>query len=214
MVQILPAVLSKTEEQYRQDIERLESCESLKNGWVHIDFADNEFVPNQTVGAEVISKYPTDLKKEAHLMVSHPMDWIDKLVEVGFERIIFHIESKDDAQKVIAYIKSKDLEVGLAIRMDTPLEELEKYKDKLDIILIMSIIPGFQGQSFIPKSLDRIKKLKARNWPCALAVDGAVRDENAKELIEAGIDHLSVGSFLLKGDIEENLEKLWEAING
>lgn len=213
MVQILPAVLGKTQEQYIDDMSRLSKCEALKDGWVHIDFADGEFVPNETVGVDVVSKVPTDFKKEAHLMVSHPKEWIDKLIEAGFERIIFHIESKDDASEVIAYIKSKRVEVGVAIKMDTPLFELETLVDKLDVILVMAIEPGFQGQPFIPESLDRIREIKSKGWQIKVAVDGSVRDENAKELVSAGVDNLISGSFILNGDIDENVERLWEAIN-
>lgn len=214
MVQILPAVLGKTEEQYKADINKLSACEALKGNWVHIDFADNKFVPNETIGPEESSKISTTFQKEAHLMVAHPKEWVDKLVEAGFKRIIFHIEAEDDIKKVIDYIRSKGLEVGLAIKMDTPLEKLEPFVDKIDVVMVMSIIPGFQGQPFILESLERIRQIKSKGWKVKVAVDGSVRDENAKQLVEAGIDYLTVGSFLLKGDIDENLERLWEIING
>lgn len=214
MVQIIPAVLSETEEQYVSDIRKVANCESLTNGWVHIDFADNNFVPNQTIGPDIVVKHTVAFKKEAHLMVSHPLDWIDKLVEAGFDRIIFHVESKDDSEKVIDYIKSKRLQVGLAIKMDTPIEKLHPFVDKIEVVLVMSIVPGFQGQPFITESLDRIREIKSKGWSILLGVDGAVNDENAKQLVEAGVEHLTVGSYLLKGEIEENLEKLWEVIRG
>lgn len=212
MVQILPAVLSKTEQQYVDDVQRLSACEDLKNGWVHFDFADNIFVPNETIKPAVFKKIPNNFHKEAHLMVVHPKEWIDQLKDAGFERVIFHIESQDDIDEVIDDIKDKGTEAGLAIKMDTPLEKLEPFVNKIDVIMVMSIIPGFQGQPFILKSLDRIRQIKSKAWPVKVAVDGSVRDENAKQLVEAGVDHLTVGSFLLKGDIAENLEKLWEAI--
>jgi ribulose-phosphate 3-epimerase len=214
MVQIIPAVLSKTEEEFIFNIERLSRCESLKNGWIHIDFADNEFVPNQTIVPGNVARVHLDFKKEAHLMVSHPIRWVDELVGAGFKRIIFHIESGDDVDKVLDYIKEKGLEAGLAIKMDTAIEKLEEYKEKLDVLLVMSIEPGFQGQPFIAESFNRIRELKSKNWPSIIAVDGSVKDENAKQLVEAGIDNLVVGSYLLKGDIEENLERIWEVLHG
>lgn len=214
MVQILPAVLGKTEEQYRDDMDRLSKCEALEDGWVHIDFADGEFVPNKTVGVGIISKVSTNFKKEAHLMVSHPKDWTDKLMEASFERIIFHIESKDDASELVDYIKGKGVEVGVAIKMDTAVSKLEPLVDRLDVVLIMAIVPGFQGQPFIPESIDRIKEIKAKGWPIKIAVDGSVRDENAKALVAAGVDNLISGSYILKGDIDENVERLWEEIHG
>ncbi|MEK7616650.1 MAG: ribulose-phosphate 3-epimerase [Patescibacteria group bacterium] len=213
MLQIIPAVLGKTEEQYRDYMNRLSKCEALKDGWVHIDFADAEFVPNETVGVDVVAKVPTNFKKEAHLMVSHPKDWVDKLVDAGFERIIFHIESKDDASKVVDYIKSKGIEVGVAIKMDTSLEVLESLVDRIDVVLVMAIVPGFQGQPFIPESLDRIREIRSKNWPIKVAVDGSVQDINAKALVDAGVNNLISGSYILKGDIDENVERLWEVIN-
>jgi len=213
MVQIIPAVLSRTEQQYVSDTNKLSSCEALKGNWVHIDFADNKFVQNKTIGPEIVGKFPTNFRKEAHLMVSNPKDWIDKLVDAGFERIIFHIESLDDTNRVIDYIKSKGLEVGLAIKMDTPLDYLKPYIEKIDLVLVMSIAPGFQGQPFIPQSLDRIREIKSK-WGVKIGVDGSVKDENAKFFIDTGADNLIVGSFLLKGDINENVERLWEAMYG
>lgn len=214
MVQIIPAVLETSEDKYQQTIERLNNCEALTDGFVHIDFADNQFVPNQTVGPEIISKYPTSLKKEAHLMVSHPKQWIDKLIEAGFERIIFHFESEDDPDQVINDIKSKDKEVGIAINIETPIEKLTPYADKIEVVLVMTIVPGFQGQPFILEALDKVKDIKSRNWNIRVGVDGAVRDTNIKDIIDSGVDFVTAGSFLLKGDIDENLERIWEITQG
>lgn len=213
MVQIIPAVLATTEEKYQSDINKLNSSPSLSEGFVHIDFADNEFVQNQTISPEVIQKFPTNLRKEAHLMVVHPKDWIDQLKAVGFERIIFHLESEDDILLVIENIRSKGLEVGLAINKETALEKLEPFVEKIDLVLVMSIIPGFQGQPFIPQTLDKVRQIKSNNWPVKVGVDGAVRNSNIKEIVESGVDFITVGSYLLKGDVEENLEMLWEVLS-
>lgn len=214
MVQIIPAVLATSEEQYKQDLQKLSACEALKDGWVHIDFADNKFVQNQTVGTKTIEKYPTEFKKEAHLMVAHPKDWVDGLVKAGFERIVFHIESEDEANEVIDYIKSKGLEAGLAINNETAIEKLTPFIDKIDVVLVMTIVPGFQGQPFIPEALDKVRRIKANNWPVRVGVDGHVNNENAKEILDAGVDFMVVGSYLLKGNIDENLEIIWEELNG
>lgn len=213
MVQILPAILDTEEESFKNHIIQLNQATSFKEGWVHIDFMDNKFVPNKSISPLVIAKYPIKLKKEAHLMVSHPKDLIDQLVKTGFKRIVFHIESKDDTNEVIDKIKSKGLEVGLAINMDTPMEKLQEFVSKIDVILIMSIVPGFQGQPFIKESLDRVREIKSKNWPVKIGVDGAVRDNNIKQIVEAGVDYVTVGSFLLKGRLDKNLKKLWEALS-
>ena len=213
MVQIIPAVLAKTEQDYQNNINKLNQSESLSGGWVHIDFADNKFVQNTTIEPSIIQKYPNNFRKEAHLMVNHPKDWIDQLKEAGFERIIFHLESEDDILLVIEDIKNKGLEAGLAINKETALEKLEPFLDKIDLVLVMSIVPGFQGQPFIPQTLDKVRQIKSNNWSVKVGVDGAVRDTNIKEIVESGVDFVTVGSYLLKGDVEENLEMLREVLN-
>lgn len=214
MVQIIPAILATSEEQYKEDLYKLSSCGALKDNWVHIDFADNKFVQNQTVGPETISKFPTNFRKEAHLMVSHPREWINECVEAGFERIIFHIEAEDSTEECIEYIKGKGLEVGLVVNKETTVEKLQPFVGKIDVILIMTIVAGFQGQPFIPEMLEKVRIVKNNNWYVKVGVDGAVKDENAKQIVTSGVDFMIVGSFLLKGETDENLERLWEKING
>lgn len=212
MTQIVPAILDKTLEDLKTHIEQLKNSHSFKEGWVHIDFADNKFVPNKTLGVEEVSRVNTALKKEAHLMVEHPLDWIKELKEAGFDRVVFHFECKDDKDDVIKAIKETGMEAGIAINPATSIELLEQYKDKIDQVLIMGITPGFQGQTFIPDTIGKIGVLKSKGWPIKISVDGAVKDENAKQLVDSGVDQLVSGSFLLKGDIDENVEKIWEAL--
>lgn len=212
MIQIVPAILDKTPQDFKKHVAQLKYSASFKEGWVHIDFADNEFVQNQTIGIDIVSQTEINLNKEAHLMVAHPLQWIDKLEDAEFKRVIFHFESKDDVLECINKIKGSGMEVGIALNIDTPIEKLEPFKDKIDLALIMAVVPGFQGQPFLPEVFDKIKNLKEKNWPVKISVDGAVRDTNTKQLIEAGVDQLTIGSYLLKGDIDENLENLWETI--
>ncbi|MBI2018429.1 ribulose-phosphate 3-epimerase [Candidatus Daviesbacteria bacterium] len=212
MVQIIPAILSTSEDDYARDVSRYQKSSFFQEGWVHIDFMDNIFVPNKSIEPPVIAKHPINLHKEAHPMVLHPLQWVDSLVKVGFERIIFHIEAADTSE-CIEYIKSQGLEVGLAINNKTPMEKLTPFIAKIDVVLVMSIIPGFQGQPFIHESLDKIRKLKSKEWKVRIGIDGAVKDDNIREIVDAGVDFITVGSYLLKGDIDENLEKLWEVIN-
>lgn len=213
MVQIIPAILSTKEEDYARDILRYKRATSFKEGWVHIDFMDNLFVPNKSIEPSVISKYPINLHKEAHPMVLNPLEWIDELANAGFERIIIHIEANKGSES-LEFIKSRGLRAGLAIKNDTPIDQLQPFIDKIDTILMMTIDPGFQGQPFIPQALDNVRNIKAKNWPVRVGVDGAVKDDNIKEIIKSGVDFVIVGSYLLKGDVDENLEKLQEKING
>lgn len=214
MVQIIPAVLATSEKQYHNNITKLSRSASLEEAWVHIDFADNIFVQNQTIDPKTVQDFPINFRKEAHLMVAYPLEWIDKLKEARFERIIFHIESEDDIREVIDTIKEQRLEVGLAINNETPIAKLGPFVDKIDIVLVMTIIPGFQGQPFIPEALDKVRSIKSLNWSVRIGVDGHVRDTNVREIVKAGVDFVIVGSYLLEGDVDENLENLWEVING
>ena len=212
MVQIIPAILSTTEEDFARDISRYKNAQSFKEGWIHIDFMDNIFVPNQSIKSSIVAKYPINLQKEAHLMVSHPLEWIDDLIRSGFEKIIFHIEAADDTNNVIEYIKSKGLEVGLAINNETDIEKLQPFIDKINLVLVMTIVPGFQGHPFIPEALLKVRKMKSMNWPVRIGVDGAVKDTDTKDIVASGVDFMIVGSYLLDGDIDKNLENLWEAL--
>lgn len=213
MVQIIPAILSTSEEDYRRDIARYKMAQSFQMGWIHIDLMDNKLVPNKSIEPSVTAKYPINLHKEAHPMALHPIEWVDDLIEAGFERIIIHIEAQD-VDKCINYIKEKGLEAGLALNNETPVEKLEVFISKITTVLVMSIEPGFQGQPFLSSSLDKIKEIKAKNWPVRVGIDGAVKDSNIKDIISAGVDFVIVGSYFLNGDIDERLEEFWEAING
>lgn len=212
MIQIVPAILATSEDQFQKDLAKLSAVEGLKEGWLHIDFADNEFVPNKTIGLDLVAKFSSDFKKEAHLMVSHPAQWIDGLDQAGFGRVFFHPEADDSIPEVIDLAKARGMEVGLAINPDTGMEKVEPFLDKIDTVLVMTVTPGFQGQPFIPEALDKIQEIKSKA-AVKIGVDGHVDEKDVKQIVEKGADFIVVGSYLLKGDAEENLEKLWEALH-
>lgn len=214
MVQIIPAVLATNEVEYSQYLAKLGRCEALKDGWVHIDFLDGVFLPNKTIDAKESGKYLTTLQKEAHLMVQNPKNWIPDLKNTGYKKVFFHMEAGDDIGSCIDEIKKVGMEVGLVLKHETPIASLEPFVSRIDTVLLMSVVPGFQGQPFIEGSLDKIRQLKVKYPEIRAGVDGAVRDTNIKQIVESGIDFVVVGSFLLKGNIDENMEKLWEGING
>lgn len=211
MIQIIPAILATTPEKYQQDIEKLNSAESLKEGWVHIDFMDNKFVPNQSIEPEVTEKYPTHLNKEAHIMVEHPLEWISKLKELNFKRVVFHFESKDSPQKVIDAIKNEGMEAGIAVNPQSLIQPLKQLKN-LDLILVMGVEPGFQGRPFEENTYERLTEVSS--FFDNAAVDGGVKDQNALKLVQSGAKTLISGSFILNGMIDEQIEKIWEAVKG
>lgn len=212
MIQIIPAVLATTPEKYKADIEKLNKSESLKeDGWVHIDFMDNKLVPNQSIDVPVISETQTNLKKEAHLMVENPLEWIGKCKDALFQRVVFHFESKDNPQDVINLIKESGMQAGIALNPETDPEVIKNLQN-LDMVLIMGVKPGFQGQPFEENTYDRIEKAAEINEN--ISVDGAVKDENALKLAQSGAKTLVSGSFILNGNIDEQIEKIWEAVQG
>lgn len=212
MVQIIPAVLATSEEQYLLDLQKLERSEALKNGWVHIDFGDNIFVPNKTISPQEVASHRTTLQKEAHLMVQHPKEWIKDLAKADFKRVFFHMETGDDIENCIDEIKKAGMEAGLVLKHETALETLDPYILKIDAVLLMSVVPGFQGQPFIEESLDKVRQLKSKYPKVKVGVDGAVKDTNIKQIVDSGVDYVNVGSFLVKQDTDESLEKLWEQL--
>ena len=218
MIQILPALLATSEEEYKKDIEKINECSFFDEGWVHIDFMDNKFVQNKSIDPEIVKRNKLKTKKEGHAMVAEPLNWVEPLVNSGLDRIIFHLESETDPHSWIEAVKGSNKEVGIAINMSTPLEKVIQFMSKIDLLLVMSVVPGFQGQPFIPESLDRIKKIadigSKNNFSFRIAVDGHVTNENAKALVEAGVDQLTIGSYFMKAkNLEERVEQLWELLN-
>ena len=217
MMQILPSVLSTTEQDYQHKIEKIEESEAFEGGWLHVDFADNEFVPNLTVGIEALKKYPTNLRMEAHLMVAKPEEWTQELIEAGTERLIIHIETLENP-KLLEEIKKQKIEIGLAIKLETPVAKLVPFVGTIDVILVMSIHPGFSGQEFLPEGLDKIREVAAlrseHNADFKIEVDGGVSADNIRSLADAGVDGVIMASHLIEGDIDENLEKIWETFKG
>jgi len=211
--EIIPAILSKIIPDFLSDLAKITGSKTLGSGWIHVDLMDNILVPN-------LSIRPTDmagadfgnLRKEVHLMVKEPDEWITQTSKLGFERIIIHVEA-DNVLENITLIKKTGAQAVLAINPPTPVSDLEKYAKDLDGILVMGVNPGFQGQSFIPETLNKIKEIRSKGWLLKIEVDGAVKDWNAKDIIASGADILILGSFLIKGDPDENLKTLLAALS-
>lgn len=212
MVQIIPAILAKNESEYVEKISKIVKSGLFEKGWVQIDFMDSKFVQNESVEPLTLSKYPTDLKIEAQLMVKYPENWIDELIKVGVSRIVFPIEDSLGVSERIRHIKNHGIEVGLSINPETEVENLVPFIDTIDSVLVMSVEPGFGGQEFIRNSIDKIRDIRKRGWDIKVGVDGGINEDVVKDLVEVGSDYLVIGSHLLEGEIDENLEKIWEAI--
>ena len=179
----------------------MDICQKGGAHWIHIDVMDNQFVPNLTIGPPVVKslrKY-TDKFIDVHMMVVNPENLVEPFARAGADGITFHIEAADNPDEVIELIKSSGKQVGISLKPGTPLSTIDPYLDKVDLVLIMTVEPGFGGQGYLPGSSERIKKLKSRlNEMCLdrviIEVDGGVKLNNMKEIIDAGANVLVAGS--------------------
>ena len=211
---ISPSILAGDFSQLGKDIQKLEDAGA---DMIHVDVMDGHFVPNITIGPPVIKslrKY-TDLPFDVHLMISPVHKYIEDFSKAGSDIITIHPEATENVKDSIDLIKSLGKKVGLSLNPDTPIDKIEKYLDQIDLVLIMTVYPGFGGQKFISKVLKKIKNLKnikdENKFRFDIEVDGGVNFENNKLAIEAGANILVSGTTIFKnndGDIKKNIDLL------
>jgi len=185
----------------------LQICDEGGAHWIHVDVMDNQFVPNLTIGPTVVKSLRPKTEKfiDVHMMVIEPEKLVEPFARAGADNITFHIEATNNPENIIDLIKSCGCKVGVSIKPKTPLELLFPLLDKIDVVLVMTVEPGFGGQGYLPGSSERIAKIKSYlNENCLdrvlIEVDGGVKLHNAKEVIEAGADVLVAGSEVFKSD--------------
>lgn len=186
----------------------LDQCAVGGAHWIHIDVMDNQFVPNLTIGPPVVKSLRSKTQKflDVHMMVINPEKLVEPFAKAGADMITFHIEATDNPLSIIDLIKSTGSKVGISLKPSTPISEVEPFFDKIDLILVMSVEPGFGGQGYIDTSTDRIKEIKQKLIEQCLQdrvlieVDGGIKLHNAKKVIEAGADVLVAGSAIFGTD--------------
>ena len=182
--------------------------------YIHIDVMDGSFVPSISFGMPLIKsiRSATDKVFDVHLMIVDPIRYIREFAEIGADIITFHLEAAPDVNAVIDEIHSLGKRAGLSIKPGTPVKELVPYLDKVDMILVMTVEPGFGGQPFIEASYDRIKAVKAmlteRGLDTDIQVDGGITKENVRSVIEAGANVIVAGSTVYRGDAAQNTKDL------
>ena len=174
--------------------------------WIHLDVMDGQFVPNLTFGPPVIASLReySRLHFDIHLMANNPHNLIEPLIDAGADSITLHVEALTDLAKGINQIKSHGCKVGVAVNPATDEQEILPFLQAVDLILVMSVVPGYGGQSFIPASIDKVKRVRSiiedANRDIELQVDGGVSTENSQALIKAGATILVAGSFLFSSN--------------
>ena len=182
--------------------------------YIHIDVMDGTFVPSISFGMPLIKsiRSATDKVFDVHLMIVDPIRYIREFAEIGADIITFHLEAAPDVQAVIDEIHSFGKKAGITIKPGTAVEELIPYLDKVDMILIMTVEPGFGGQKFIEASYDRIRTLRAllteRGLDTDVEVDGGITKENVQSVIAAGANVIVAGSTVYRGDAAQNTKDL------
>ena len=205
-IKIAPSILSADKKKLQEEIEGIEEFADL----IHVDIMDGKFVPPITFDSKEIGKIKSKLPKDVHLMVEYPLTegFIDDYIAAGAASITIHEEAKDDIDKCIEYIKGKGINVGISINPSSSLDNILSYLDKVDMVLIMSVNPGYAGQKFIFSVLDKVKRLRELKPDLDIEIDGGINKDTIKQVVDAGANVIVAGSAIFdqenrKGAIRE-----------
>ena len=209
-IKIAPSILSADKNKLQQEVNEIEPYSDL----IHVDIMDGKFVPIITFKAEDIKKIKTKLPKDVHLMVQHPIEdnFIENFADAGANIITIHEECKDDIKEAFRLIKSKGIKVGISINPPTPLEKITPYLNNVDMVLIMSVNPGYAGQKFIPEVLPKIKELRKLKPKLDIEIDGGINKETIKQAVKTGANVIVAGSSIFsQKDRKKAIDELKKA---
>lgn len=195
-IKIATSILSTDKNNLQNDINSLERSADF----IHIDVMDGKFVPPIYSAYEEIKNIKTKILKDVHLMVEHPLTdkYIDNYVSAGAEIISIHQECKDDINKVLNYIKLNGIKSAIAFNPSTPLEKIKQYLEKIDMVLIMSVKPGYSGQKFMPEVLNKAKELRKLKPNLDIEIDGGIDEYTIIKAAKAGVNIFVSGSYIFR----------------